>query len=210
MIASVFTALVFVAMLGSGIAAGLFFIFSNTIMASFARLPVPQGIAAMQQINVTIITPLFMLVFMGLVVLSLVLGAKAIFGWSEAGAALLLAGSVAYLVGCFLVTMVFNVPLNDALAAVDPASAGRATSRSGCRGTMSARSHAWCRWRRSSWPLPAPHDASARRSGSISGKARCKKQETEIAGDNPAFFLPQAWRFQRATACSISRPTRSG
>lgn len=123
MIAPVFTALVFVAMLGSGIAAGLFFIFSNTIMASFARLPVPQGIAAMQQINVTIINPLFMLVFMGLVVLSLVLGAKAILGWSEAGAAWLLAGSVAYLLGCFLVTMVFNVPLNDALAAVDPASA---------------------------------------------------------------------------------------
>jgi uncharacterized membrane protein len=123
MIAPVFTALVFAAMLGSGIAAGLFFIFSNTIMASFARLPVAQGIAAMQQINVTIINPLFMLVFMGLVVLSLVLGAKAIFGWAEAGSAWLLAGSVAYLVGCFLVTMVFNVPLNDALAAVDPASA---------------------------------------------------------------------------------------
>ncbi|AMS40367.1 anthrone oxygenase family protein [Aminobacter aminovorans] len=123
MIAPVFTALVFAAMLGTGIAAGLFFIFSNTIMASFARLPAAQGIAAMQQINVTIINPLFMLVFMGLVVLSLVLGAKAIFGWAEAGSAWLLAGSVAYLVGCFLVTMVFNVPLNDALAAVDPASA---------------------------------------------------------------------------------------
>lgn len=123
MIASVFTALVFAAMLGSGIAAGLFFIFSNTIMASFARLPVAQGIAAMQQINVTIINPLFMLVFMGLVLLSLVLGAKAIVGWTEAGSAWLLAGSVAYLVGCFLVTMVFNVPLNDALAAVDPACA---------------------------------------------------------------------------------------
>jgi uncharacterized membrane protein len=123
MIAPVFTALVFAAMLGTGIAAGLFFIFSNTIMASFARLPVAQGIAAMQQINVTIINPLFRLVFMGLVVLSLVLGAKAIFGWAEAGSAWLLAGSVAYLVGCFLVTMVFNVPLNDALAAVDPASA---------------------------------------------------------------------------------------
>ncbi|MBA8905590.1 MULTISPECIES: DUF1772 domain-containing protein [Aminobacter] len=123
MIAAAFTALIFLAALGSGIAAGLFFIFSNTIMASFAKLPVPQGIAAMQQINVTIINPLFMLVFMGMVVLSLVLGAKAIFSWSEAGAAWLLAGSVAYLVGCFLVTMVFNVPLNDAIAAVDPASA---------------------------------------------------------------------------------------
>lgn len=128
MIALLFTALVFVAALGSGIAAGLFFIFSNTIMASFARLPAAQGIAAMQQINITIINPLFMAVFMGLAVLSLALAAKAIFGWSEAGAAWLLAGSVAYLLGCFLVTVVFNVPLNDALAAVDPASAeGAAT-----------------------------------------------------------------------------------
>lgn len=123
MIALLFTALVFVAALGGGIAAGLFFIFSNTIMASFAPLPAAQGIAAMQQINVTIINPLFMAVFMGLAVLSLVLAAKAIFGWSETGSAWLLIGSVAYLIGCFLVTVVFNVPLNDALAAVDPASA---------------------------------------------------------------------------------------
>lgn len=122
MIAQAVTALVFLAALGSGLAAGLFFIFSNTIMASFARLPAPQGIAAMQQINLTIINPAFMAVFMGMVVLSLLLGAKAIVGWSDAGSAWLLLGSVAYLVGCFAVTMVFNVPLNDQLAAVDPAS----------------------------------------------------------------------------------------
>ena len=123
MIAAAFNVLIFLAALGSGIAAGLFFIFSTTIMASFAKLPVPQGIAAMQQINVTIINPLFMLVFMGMVVLSLVLGAKAILGWSEAGAAWLLVGSIAYLLGCFLATTVFNVPLNEAIAAVAPASA---------------------------------------------------------------------------------------
>ncbi|WP_269931385.1 anthrone oxygenase family protein [Aminobacter sp. HY435] len=123
MIATMFPALTFLAVIGSGLAAGLFFIFSNTIMASFARLPAAQGIAAMQQINLTIINPAFMVVFMGLAVLSLALAAKAVFGWSEPGAAWLLAGSVAYLLGCLAVTLVFNVPLNDALAAVDPASA---------------------------------------------------------------------------------------
>ncbi|MEO5323944.1 DUF1772 domain-containing protein [Mesorhizobium sp. CC13] len=122
MIATLFSALTFVAVIGSGLAAGLFFIFSNTIMASFARLPAAQGIAAMQQINLTIINPAFMAVFMGMVLLSLVLGARALLGWSEAGATWLLAGAVAYLVGAFLVTVVFNVPLNDQLAAVDPAS----------------------------------------------------------------------------------------
>lgn len=118
-----FSALTFAAVLGSGIAAGLFFIFSNTIMASLARLPAAHGIAAMQQVNVTIINPLFMTVFMGMVAVSLGLAAKAVLGWTEAGSAWLLVGSLAYLLGCFLVTMVFNVPLNDALAATDPASA---------------------------------------------------------------------------------------
>lgn len=33
------------------------------------------------------------------------------------------AGGVLYVLGMFVVTMIFNVPLNDALAAVDPASA---------------------------------------------------------------------------------------
>lgn len=127
MIAPLFYALTFLAVIGSGLAAGLFFIFSNTIMASFARLPAAQGIAAMQQINLTIINPAFMVVFMGLTVLSLALAARALLGWSEAGAAWLLVGAAAYLVGCFLVTVVFNVPLNDKLAAVDPASAEGAT-----------------------------------------------------------------------------------
>lgn len=123
MIATLFSAIAFLAVIGSGLAAGLFFIFSNTIMASFARLPAAQGIAAMQQINLTIINPAFMAVFMGMVVLSLVLGAKALLGWSEAGAGWLLTGAAAYVVGCFLVTVIFNVPLNDQLASVDPASA---------------------------------------------------------------------------------------
>ncbi len=123
MIATLFSALTFLAVIGSGLAAGLFFIFSNTIMASFARLPAAQGIATMQQINLTIINPAFMAVFMGMVVLALVLGGKALLGWSEAGAGWLIAGAVAYVVGCFLVTIIFNVPLNDQLAAVDPSSA---------------------------------------------------------------------------------------
>ncbi|WJH36651.1 DUF1772 domain-containing protein [Paenibacillus sp. CC-CFT747] len=38
------------------------------------------------------------------------------------GALYLLMGSLFYLAGAFLVTIVFNVPLNDALAAVDPGS----------------------------------------------------------------------------------------
>ena len=47
-------------------------------------------------------------------------------GWSQSGSYWLLAGAVLYLIGNPIVTMVFNVPLNDALAAVDPASSNGA------------------------------------------------------------------------------------
>jgi uncharacterized membrane protein len=46
--------------------------------------------------------------------------------WQRPGAVYLLVGSLLYLVGTILVTIVFNVPRNDALAAVDPASANGA------------------------------------------------------------------------------------
>lgn len=56
----------------------------------------------------------------------LVLIAAALLGWNQTGTYWLLAGAVIYLIGNPIVTMVFNVPLNDALAAVDPASANGA------------------------------------------------------------------------------------
>ena len=51
--------------LGCGLMAGTFFAFSVFVMSALARLPAPQGIAAMQSINITVINPVFMLVFMG-------------------------------------------------------------------------------------------------------------------------------------------------
>ena len=120
---SLLNAAVFAAALGSGLMAGLFFVFSAFMMTALARLGAPQGIAAMQSVNVAILNPLFLIVFMGTAVLSLVTAVGAIWNWSAAGSGWTLAGSLLYLVGIILVTMVFNVPLNNALAAVDPASA---------------------------------------------------------------------------------------
>jgi uncharacterized membrane protein len=45
---------------------------------------------------------------------------------SQPGAALRLGGGLAYLLGAFLVTIVANVPRNDALAALDPGSVNAA------------------------------------------------------------------------------------
>jgi uncharacterized membrane protein len=117
----------FLAMAGAALMAGLFFIFSNTIMTALGRLPPPAGIAGMQSINVTILNPVFFLVFFGTSVLSAGLIVAAVLNLSQGWALPCLAGALCYLVGSLLVTMIFNVPLNNRLAAskADTAEAAR-------------------------------------------------------------------------------------
>ena len=111
------------AALGSGLMAGVFFTFSTFVMTALARLPSEQGIAAMQSINVVVINPSFGGAFFGTATACVLLAVIALVRRRMSGAAWLLVGSVLYLAGTFAVTIVFNVPLNDALAAVQPASA---------------------------------------------------------------------------------------
>ena len=108
--------------LGSGLVAGVFFIFSNTVMSALAQLRSPQGVAAMQSINSTILNPLFFVVFIGTAVLSVLLALSLFWNWGQPGSLYLLIGCLIYLVGAFLVTIVFNVPMNEALANVEPGS----------------------------------------------------------------------------------------
>ena len=122
-----------------------------------AAIQPASGIAAMQAINVVVLNPLFLGTFFGTALLSLVLDIVALMDWSAPGSGYLVAGSLLYFVGTFLVTLLFNVPLNNKLAAVKPDSAearrcGRITSVCGRRGTMCARSRRLPRWRPSSWP----------------------------------------------------------
>lgn len=113
-------ALTFLSILGTGLVAGIFFAFSVFVMRALGRLPPSGGIAAMQSINVAVLNPVFFAAFFGTAVLSLVLAVAALVGWSLP---YLLAGSLLYLVGTALVTIVFNVPLNNRLASVTPDSA---------------------------------------------------------------------------------------
>ncbi len=118
--------LTLISALGSGLMAGFFFAFSVSVMKALGRLPPAQGIAAMQSINVVVINPVFLIAFFGTAVACVGVAISALRDWHGPGAAYLLAGSLLYVVGSFLVTIVFNVPRNDALAAVDPASAAGA------------------------------------------------------------------------------------
>ncbi|MGI2905890.1 DUF1772 domain-containing protein [Tolypothrix sp. VBCCA 56010] len=110
------------AALGCGLVAGVFFAFSTFVMNALSRLQPAQGIAAMQSINITAINPLFMMALFGTAAACIFLAFSSLLRWHQPGAAYLLVGSLLYLVGTVGVTIVFNVPLNDALARVDPSS----------------------------------------------------------------------------------------
>lgn len=111
------------AVLGCGLVAGIFFAFSTFVMSALSRLPTKEGIAAMQAINITVLNPWFLAAFFGTSAVCLVLAVLAFTGWNGAHAVYLIAGSTLYLLGTLLVTIAFNVPLNDRLAKVDPESA---------------------------------------------------------------------------------------
>ena len=109
--------------LGAGLVAVIFFAFSTFVMTALGRLPPEQGIAAMQSINVTVLNPWFFAAFFGTALGSIALALLGVLEWSAPGVTYLVAGSLFYLIGCVLVTIVFNVPLNNAQASVAPGSA---------------------------------------------------------------------------------------
>lgn len=117
MIAILLPVLVLISAIGSGLIAGVFFAFSSFVMRALGRLPAEQGVAAMQAINITVLNPLFLGTFMGTAVLCLGLLAAALFRSHEPQMICVIAGSVLYIAGTFGVTMLCNVPLNEALAA---------------------------------------------------------------------------------------------
>ncbi len=57
--------------IGAGTIGGVFFAFSSFVMKALTELPASQGIAAMQRINVVVLNPLFLGVFIGTAVLAL-------------------------------------------------------------------------------------------------------------------------------------------
>lgn len=125
--------------IGSGLLGGLFFAFSNFIMRALDRLPPAQAIAAMQAINITVLNPIFFLAFFGTGAISIALALLALFQWPNPAAPIMLAGALAYLIGAILVTLVFNVPLNNRLAKTRPAAEEP-------RSSWQAYAIAWTRW----------------------------------------------------------------
>ncbi|MBL8687885.1 MAG: DUF1772 domain-containing protein [Rhodospirillaceae bacterium] len=118
--------LTLLAALGSGLMAGVFFAFSSFVVRALGRLRPPAGIAAMQSINIVVINPLFLGVFLGTGAVCIALLVVALMRWGDPAAIWLVAGSVLYVAGTIVVTMSFNVPLNEKLATLDPEGAAGA------------------------------------------------------------------------------------
>ena len=109
------------AAVGCALVAGLMFAFSTSVMPALRRRPDREGIATMQAVNSAILNPLFALVFGGTALLCFILAVTAPFTTDRSDATLRAIGSLLYVVGSFGLTMVVNVPMNNALDAVDPA-----------------------------------------------------------------------------------------
>ena len=103
--------------------AGLFYGYSCSVNAALGRLPDAGYLAAMQSINREILNPLFFMSFMGTLIL-LPLSTWLQFSHPVSFRFyLLLAATLVYAVGTFGVTIMGNVPLNNALDAFNIQSA---------------------------------------------------------------------------------------
>jgi len=111
--------LILLSALSTALIAGVFFAFSTFVMKALRRLPADQGIAAMQSINIAVINPAFLGVFLGAAGLCIACTIITLLNWNGLTSMYVICGSALYLVGTFGVTMGCNVPLNNALAGLD-------------------------------------------------------------------------------------------
>ena len=132
------TLTLFAATIATGLMAGLFFAYANSVMPALRRADDRTLVTTMQRINVAIINGWFLLVFLGAMVLCalavvLHLGEGAVLPWAIAG--LVLYGLT------LVITFGFNIPLNNQLdAAGDPSTIADLPA---VRASFEA---AWVRW----------------------------------------------------------------
>ncbi len=107
------------AVLAYALVGGVFLAFSDFIMRSLSLTAGSGGAETMQAINREVFRWVFMTLFLGMAAVSILILVYAAMGLEGTGAVLIGLAAVVYLVGCFGVTVVFNVPMNEALAGMD-------------------------------------------------------------------------------------------
>ena len=112
--------------------AGFFWSFSVVVMPGLGLSDTATAVAAMQDINAAVRNPLFAAGFFGAALIAAALVVQSLMARRSASpvqtGAVQTGAGVLYLCGVLAVTVLGNVPMNEALAVVDPASGGAASA----------------------------------------------------------------------------------
>ena len=111
------------AIIAYALVSGVFLAFSDFIMRSLAHTGGIGGVEAMQVINREVFRWVFMTLFIGMAPVSLAIAGYGGFVASSGPGSLFVIAGLIYFIGCFGVTIFFNVPMNQALAGMDATSA---------------------------------------------------------------------------------------
>lgn len=136
--------LLLLAILSTGLVAGLLFGWSVSVIPGTRRIPDDAYVTTMQSVNLAIINPSFLVPFLGTPALLAVAALVEVSGGGTARGYWLGAAAAAYGVGVLGVTIGGNVPLNNRLAELDRVEASAVELAEG----RSAYEGEWNRWHR--------------------------------------------------------------
>lgn len=107
----------YIAVVLTGLSAGLFYAWAVSVIPGTKRVSDPVYLETMQQINRAILNPAFFLIFFGSLI-TLIISSVLHYRPSGTQSWLIIASTLLYL-GTFLVTTTGNVPLNNSLDAIN-------------------------------------------------------------------------------------------
>ncbi len=111
-----FKVLISGATIACALVAGVFQAFSEFVMVSLDHSMRAGGIESMQIINREVFTTIFMVMLIGMSLVAPIMAGIALLKLRGPARTHILLGSAAYVVGVFAVTLLGNVPMNNALA----------------------------------------------------------------------------------------------
>ncbi len=107
------------AVIACGLVSGVFLTFSDFVMKSLVAADPAGGVQSMQIINRKVYKTVFMVLLLGMSFASPLFAAYAYYQVSGTPAVLMLSGSAIYFFGVFVVSLLFNVPMNRRLDGMD-------------------------------------------------------------------------------------------
>lgn len=114
------TAVTAAAAVGAGVAGGVYFTFSTIVSPSLRLRPAPEAVAVMRRVNENAVRAPFMIVFFGGALAAGVAAVTAMLQDPGAGMAPVRVIGAGLTLASFATTILFNVPLNNALTRIRP------------------------------------------------------------------------------------------